>query len=205
MLSAITSRSNLTDTVAPLRRPSSASFNAALDKATTANVSFDTASISDKAKSMSARPAAPQFGSDYFNNWPNMTRDELKKQIAKDADAISTSQGLPSGQYNFKSLTPGQAEVVLNNLGLNLGVKSDDLLSIGANLGRMSYDDFSPHDMTDGLAEAAEFERGRGNGAGASLFEGSLAVIAQFSAKVAASDPTKLYQPLTALRSESHW
>lgn len=82
-------------------------------------------------------------------------------------------------------------------------MKSDDLLAIGANLGRMSYDDFTPHDMTDGLAEAAEFERGRGNGAGAGLFEGSLAVIAKFSAKVAAPDPTKLYQPLSARYSES--
>lgn len=200
MLSAITSRSNLTDTVAPLRRPSSASFNAALDKATTANMSFDTASISDTAKLMSARPATPQFGSDYFNNFPNMTRDELKKQIAKDADAISSSQGLPSGKYNFKSLTPGQAEVVLHNLGMNLGVKTDDLLAISGNLGRMSYDDFTPHDMTEGLAESAAFERSSGNAAGAALMEGSLAVIAKFSEKSALPDPTKLYQSLLSAR-----
>lgn len=63
----------------------------------------------------------------------------------------------------------------------------------------MSVDYFTPHDMTDGLAEAADFEQARGNGAGASMLKASLVVITKFSAKVAAPDPTKLYQSLTAV------
>lgn len=204
MLNAITSRSILTDIVAPLRRQTPASFNAALDKANTADISSsNTTTISDKAKSMSARPAAPQFGSGYFENLATMSPDDRKAQVKNDADAISASQGLPSGQYNFKSLTAGQLEVVIGNMKTNLGASLESTIALGNQNARMSYDDFTPHDMTAGLAESAAFEESSGNAAGEALVESSLAVIAKFSAKVAAPDATKIYQSLSARYSES--
>lgn len=51
-------------------------------------------------------------------------------QAAKDAAAISASQGLPVGQYDFTNLTRDQYQTIDNDLRMNRNVNPDDVLAL---------------------------------------------------------------------------
>lgn len=56
-----------------------------------------------------------------------MPENERRSAVKKQADAISASQGLPSGKYDYEHMTVGQLSVVRANMVQNLGYTSEQL------------------------------------------------------------------------------
>ena len=122
MLSAINARNSFQIPSVSNKVNSDKAFGGALSSAiASSNLSAgNTAEISATAKAQANKPVSPQFNNSYFERLGTMTLSDMAVQVGKDADALSASQGLPSGKYDFTSLTTGQAWLVVYNLKNNL-------------------------------------------------------------------------------------
>ena len=87
-----------------------------------AEISSTAAALSDG--SLTASAAVDEAS---WNRLMQMPENERRSAIKKQADAISASQGLPSGKYDYEHMTVGQLSVVRANMVQNLGYTSEQL------------------------------------------------------------------------------
>ncbi|MDD1453310.1 hypothetical protein NHF48_023945 [Sphingomonas sp. H160509] len=156
----------------------------------------DTAQISATAKAQATRPASPQFNNSYFERLNAMPRADMAVLVGKDADALSASQGLPSGQYDFTSLTTGQAWLVTYNLKNNLGAPLDAIVAFDTNI-PTNCDDATVYNMVEPIKSSAQYEKEAGNAGTADWLRAALTMMATFSADKALDGPYGLYNPVS--------
>lgn len=80
------------------------------------------AALSDKSLTASAVVDEASW-----NRLMQIPENERRLAVKKQADAISASQGLPSGKYDYEHMTVGQLSVVRANMVQNLGYTSEEL------------------------------------------------------------------------------
>ncbi|WP_206244090.1 hypothetical protein [Novosphingobium terrae] len=148
MVSSVLSATNsayLTATGTPARAAvavsASTSFSDALADATAQGTIV---SLSEKAKAaagsqsttaaISAQAqadAAAQIASlDIYKASSNLKFDDYKNFYATEAAAVSASQGLPAGQYDFTKLSPKEARIVTFDAQQNHGASYDDVRAL---------------------------------------------------------------------------
>jgi hypothetical protein len=131
MTISINSYSNVATIYPSKASAAGAAFGNALSEATStvAVSSGDRAEISSAPVALSDKSSANSAVVDEasWDRLMHMPEGERKSAIAKQADAISKSQGLPSGKYDYEHMSVGQLSVVRANMVQNLGYKADQL------------------------------------------------------------------------------
>lgn len=118
--------------VNPVKAPSAGTaFAGALSRATSSvNAAFgDRAEISAAAQSLSdkASTTSPIVDESTWDALMRLPDKEFWAEAAKKADAISASQGLPPGKYDFTKMSSGQLLAVNANMIGNLGYPASEL------------------------------------------------------------------------------
>lgn len=122
-------------TVNPVKASSAGTaFAGALSRATSSvNAAFgDRAEISAAAQSLSdnASTTSPIVDESTWDALMRLPEKERLAETAKKADAISASQGLPPGKYDFTKMSSGQLLVVNANMIGNLGYPASELNAV---------------------------------------------------------------------------
>ena len=158
-----------------------------------------TLEISALAKSQASRSASPHFNNSYFERLGTMTLSDMAVQVGKDADALSASQGLPSGKYDFTSLTTGQAWLVVYNLKNNLHAPYDAIVAFDTNI-PTDCDDTTVYNMVEPIKNSAQYEKETGNTGTADWLNAALDMVARFSSSAAQNGPADLYRTIDQLK-----
>ena len=110
--------------------PVTASANARVQATTSmGSGKQDQATISPAALALAekATTSAPVLNEAYYDTIRRLPEQERLAETAKQADAISASQGLPPGKYDYTHMSVGQMMTVMANMVGNLGYQSDHL------------------------------------------------------------------------------